>query len=103
MADPAPTPILTRIDLRGVTSDVRHHLPSPKLRGSGPVDVVAAILAEVRSGGDTALRSITERFDRAGTAVMRTVEASGALPPGTYSPARSTGWRSSRTTTPSRS
>jgi histidinol dehydrogenase len=75
MADPAPTPILTRIDLRGVTSDVRHHLPSPKLRGSGPVDVVAAILAEVRSGGDTALRSITERFDRVALDDLRVEEA----------------------------
>jgi histidinol dehydrogenase len=75
MADPAPTPILTRIDLRGVTSDVRHHLPSPKLRGSGPADVVAAILAEVRSGGDTALRSITERFDRVALDDLRVEEA----------------------------
>jgi histidinol dehydrogenase len=75
MADPAPTPILTRIDLRGVTGDVRHHLPSPELRGSGPAEAVAAILAEVRAGGDTALRSITERFDRVAVDDLRVDEA----------------------------
>ncbi|HET9691628.1 MAG TPA: histidinol dehydrogenase [Acidimicrobiales bacterium] len=56
-------PILTRIDLRGVTGDLRTLLPAPSAGQEGPVDAVAAILAEVRAGGDGAVRALTERFD----------------------------------------
>jgi histidinol dehydrogenase len=58
------SPILTRVDVRGVTGDLRHHLPAPELGDDGgPVEAVRAILAEVRAGGDAALREITGRFD----------------------------------------
>jgi histidinol dehydrogenase len=68
-------PILTRIDLRGVTGDVRHHLPAPDLGDGGPAEAVAAILAEVRAGGDAALRTITERFDKVSIDDLRVDEA----------------------------
>jgi histidinol dehydrogenase len=58
-------PLLSRIDLRGLTGDLRKHLPAPELSADdGPVESVRAILGEVRAGGDEALRAITERFDR---------------------------------------
>lgn len=63
MADSNPTPILTRIDLRGVPGDIGRHLPAPELREGGPTEAVAAILAEVKAGGDDTLRALTERFD----------------------------------------
>ena len=55
--------LLTRIDLRGATGEVRSLLPAPDLGGEGPTDAVRAILAAVRTGGDAALRELTERFD----------------------------------------
>lgn len=56
------TPVLNRLDLRGVT-DFQGRLPRPKVDAEGPVAAVRAILAEVREGGDGALRSLTARFD----------------------------------------
>ncbi|MDQ2754610.1 MAG: histidinol dehydrogenase [Actinomycetota bacterium] len=56
-------PILTRLDVRGATGDLRALLPAPDLRGEGPTEAVRAILAEVRKGGDAALRALTSRFD----------------------------------------
>ncbi|HZU72283.1 MAG TPA: histidinol dehydrogenase, partial [Acidimicrobiales bacterium] len=38
-------------------------LPRPQVAGDPPVDAVRAIIAEVRQGGDSALRALTERFD----------------------------------------
>jgi histidinol dehydrogenase len=38
-------------------------LPRPEVAGADPVAAVAAILADVRSGGDSAVRACTERFD----------------------------------------
>ena len=54
---------LQRLDLRGVHGDVGPLLPRPEVTGAGPVAAVAAILAEVRQGGDAAVRACTERFD----------------------------------------
>lgn len=56
-------PILTRLDLRGATGDLRRLLPAPEAGHDGPVDAVRAILQQVREGGDEAVRRLTERFD----------------------------------------
>ncbi len=57
------SPLLTRIDLRGETGPLAGLLPAPTAGGSGPVDAVAAILADVAARGDEALRELTARFD----------------------------------------
>ncbi|HLX87726.1 MAG TPA: histidinol dehydrogenase, partial [Acidimicrobiales bacterium] len=55
---------LARLDLRGVPSDlVAARLPGPPAGGELPTEAVAAIVAEVRQGGDEALRALSERFD----------------------------------------
>ena len=55
--------MLTRIDLRGRrTAEV--DLPRPTVAGDPPIAAVQAIIAEVRAGGDEALRRLTARFDR---------------------------------------
>lgn len=54
--------MLSRLDLRGV-ADPAARLPRPAERGAVPVEAVRAILAEVRTGGDAALRALTARFD----------------------------------------
>jgi len=54
--------MLSRIDLRGrALSDVE--LPRPRMATNPPVAAVQAIVAEVRDGGDAAVRALTERFD----------------------------------------
>jgi histidinol dehydrogenase len=58
----APTS-LNRLDLRGVTGDLRGHLPRPGTGGDEPVAVVRAILDDVRARGDAAVREYTSRFD----------------------------------------
>ena len=55
--------MLTRLDLRGFTGDLRAALPRPDAGGAAPVDAVRAILADVRQRGDAAVRELTERFD----------------------------------------
>ena len=58
--------MLARLDLRGVPADdLRGRLPRPDQGGSGPLEAVREILAEVRKRGDEAVREYTERFDRA--------------------------------------
>ena len=71
MAPPNETPpepasgLLRRIDLRGATGDLRSLLPAPVIVDDDQAAAaVRAILAEVRAGGDEALRAATERFDR---------------------------------------
>ncbi|GAC1533592.1 MAG: histidinol dehydrogenase [Acidimicrobiales bacterium] len=55
--------MLTRIDLRGRrTAEV--DLPRPTVAGDPPIAAVQAIIAEVRQGGDEALRRLSARFDR---------------------------------------
>ncbi len=56
-------PILTRLDLRGATEDLRDLLPHPEVSAETPAEVVREILARVRADGDGALRELTERFD----------------------------------------
>ena len=55
--------MLTRIDLRGRACS-EADLPRPRVAGDPPVAAVQAILAEVRGGGDAALRELTAKFDR---------------------------------------
>lgn len=60
--DPPAPGTLTRIDLRG-RADLAAGLPRPVDDSERPVDAVRAIIAEVRSSGDAALRALTKRFD----------------------------------------
>jgi histidinol dehydrogenase len=69
--------LLERLDLRGVPGDLAPLLPRPELAGAGPVAAVRAILAEVRDGGDAAIRACTERFD--GVALDRLRVPAGQL------------------------
>jgi histidinol dehydrogenase len=55
--------MLQRLDLRGLGRDLAGVLPRPQVAGDEPVAAVRAILDEVRTGGDAALRACTERFD----------------------------------------
>ncbi|MCU1452531.1 MAG: histidinol dehydrogenase [Acidimicrobiales bacterium] len=55
--------MLRRLDLRGVTGDLRGLLPRPPQATAGPVAAVQAILAAVRERGDAAVRELTEQYD----------------------------------------
>ncbi len=55
--------MLNRLDLRGQPGSLRGLLPRPDVSGDEPVAAVRAILADVRSRGDAAVRELTERFD----------------------------------------
>ncbi|HEX4865346.1 MAG TPA: histidinol dehydrogenase [Acidimicrobiales bacterium] len=55
--------MLTPIDLRGATGDLRKLLPELDLTEDGPTSTVREILGMVKAGGDAALRDLTERFD----------------------------------------
>src|SRR5579859_6303802 len=55
--------MLTRIDLCGRVA-AEADLPRPRVAGDPPVAAVQAIVAQVRAGGDAALRELTARFDR---------------------------------------
>ncbi len=56
--------MLNRLDLRGVPdADLAARLPRPDLATEEPVAAVRAVLAEVREGGDEAVRRLTLRFD----------------------------------------
>jgi histidinol dehydrogenase len=63
--------LLTRLDLRGVSGDLRGRLPAPKMAGGGPVQAVRDILAAVRAGGDSAVAELTRRFDGAQVSSLR--------------------------------
>ena len=63
--------LLTRLDLRGETGDLRSLLPAPKVAGQGPVQTVRDALAAVKAGGDTAVAELTRRFDRVRPASLR--------------------------------
>src|SRR4051794_9359513 len=54
---------LNRLDLRGVSGDLRPHLPRPATAGEEPVAAVRAILDDVKARGDAAVRAYSERFD----------------------------------------
>jgi len=55
--------MLTRLDLRAATCDLRPLLPRPEVGGAAPVAAVRAILDDVRARGDAALLDLSERFD----------------------------------------
>ena len=55
--------VLNRLDLRAIDGDVTPHLPRPDVASDGPVAAVRAILADVRTEGDAALRRYTHQFD----------------------------------------
>ncbi len=61
--------MLTMLDARGV-QDLEVFLPSPDVAGH-PVGAVRDILADVRQGGDEAVRRLTSRFDGVDVAVAR--------------------------------
>lgn len=65
--------MLTRLDARGV-ADLEALLPSPDV-GGHPVAAVRDILAEVRRGGDEAVRRLTKRFDGVDVAAARVQKA----------------------------
>ncbi len=55
---------LKRLDLRGVPADkLAGVMPRPPVEQTFPSDAVRAVLDEVRSGGDDAVRALTRRFD----------------------------------------
>ena len=54
--------MLARVDLRG-SSDVRRALARPPVGGDDVEGAVAAIIAEIRSGGDAAVRALSSRFN----------------------------------------
>jgi histidinol dehydrogenase len=57
--------VLTLLDLRGLTGDLRPLLPGLAIADDGPTAAVQAILEQVKTRGDLALRDFTERFDGA--------------------------------------
>lgn len=74
--------MLNRLDLRGRAADgLIADLPRPDPGGEGPVEAVRSIIAEVRAGGDAAVRALTERFDGvdASTFVVGPDELAAAL------------------------
>ena len=63
------TTVLTRLDLRGVV-DLAAALPAPEA-DDAPRDAARALIAEVRAGGDAALRAATLRLDGCDVANLR--------------------------------
>lgn len=55
--------MLKRLDLRAVDGDLRPHLPRPQAATEPPIQAVRDVIEAVRTGGDAALRELTERFD----------------------------------------
>ena len=55
--------MLKRLDLRGAPQGWRRSLPRPAAAKEPPTAAVQAILADVRTRGDAAVRDYTERFD----------------------------------------
>ncbi|HEX7165624.1 MAG TPA: histidinol dehydrogenase [Acidimicrobiales bacterium] len=67
--------MLTRLDLRGKTGDLRDLLPRPHAATAPPVAHVQALLADVGVRGDAALRELTERYDGATVDQLRVPQA----------------------------
>ena len=55
--------MLSLLDLRGFTGDLRAALPRPSVASDVPLAAVREILADVKQRGDDALRELTQRFD----------------------------------------
>ena len=51
--------MLKRLDLRGVSGDLRSVLPRPDVAGDEPVTAVREVLDAVRTEGDAAVRRFT--------------------------------------------
>jgi histidinol dehydrogenase len=69
---------LRRLDFRGFTGNrraLREALPRPADEQDRSSEAVAAILAEVRTGGDAALRRFTQEFDGVAVDEFRVPEA----------------------------
>ncbi len=78
--------MLSRLDLRGKSGDLRDLIPRPHAATEPPVAAVRDVLAQVRAGGDGALRELTARFDGVDIDTLRVPEAEmeaalAALPP----------------------
>jgi histidinol dehydrogenase len=73
--------LLTRLDLRGATGDLRQLLPAPSAGDDQPSESVRAILDQVKRDGDRAIRELTLKFDGVAVDDLRVPEAQlkGAL------------------------
>ena len=67
--------MLNRLDLRGLAGSVAERLPRPVVAGDEPRAAVRELIAEVRAGGDDALRRLTARFDGVDLESPRVTEA----------------------------
>ncbi|MHB8218877.1 MAG: histidinol dehydrogenase [Acidimicrobiales bacterium] len=75
----------THLDLRGYRGPLDDVLPRPGEAGRDVGEAVAAIIGQVRSGGDDAVRELTERFDGVRVGELRVpaeemVKALGRVP-----------------------
>lgn len=55
--------MLSRLDLRGFTGDLRSRLAPPEVADDEKVKAVRGVIDTVRADGDEALRELTRRFD----------------------------------------
>ncbi len=55
--------VLKRLDLRGRSDELAELLPRPQSGAPVPADAVRELIDHVRSGGDSAVRELTARFD----------------------------------------
>lgn len=79
--------MLRRLDLRGAGTELRGKLPRPAQAEDGPIAAVKEILAQVRTGGDEAVRELTERFDGVRLESLRVDPAAIAAAPDAIDPA----------------
>lgn len=68
--------VLHLLDLRAFTGDLVAALAGPD-EAAGPVDVVRAIIADVRARGDVAIRELTTRFDGCSIDALQVPPADG--------------------------
>lgn len=78
--------MLRRLDLRGAGTELRGKLPRPPQAEDGPLAAVKEILAQVRAGGDDAVRDLTERFDGVRLQTLRVDPAAIAAAPAAIDP-----------------
>ena len=79
---------LTRLDVRAVAAErLPQVLPRPAPDATFPTEAVAAIIAEVRAGGDRAVRELTARFDKVQLGELQVDPKTVAAAPGRIAPA----------------